>query len=187
MCSYEFTRIGRGSFFSTASVVILMLLVAPTAKGLSLLDQSGHSADFLKYSVQPPSSSRVAQQPRHEDDSAPACNRRSILASLGVAGSVLATSSSPARALDMDSFMSQELSTSSKKMSDDEALCKFGQPSQERGNACVRAGLPTTSKQGGVDAYGNVDRGNYVRCKIVYVEDPNAPNKGFLKKTTVCE
>jgi len=70
-----------------------------------------------------------------------------------------------AKALDMDAFASQELKSSSSsssrsgsdgnKMSDDEALCKFGQPSKQRGDACVRIGMSTTLKKGGVDAYGN--------------------------------
>lgn len=97
--------------------------------------------------------------------------------------------SAPAQALDMDSFMSQELSppknaVPTKKLSDDEALCKFGQPSKERGDACIRAGLPTTLKKGGVDAYGNVDRGDFVRCKFIYESDPNVK---FLVKKTVCQ
>ena len=69
------------------------------------------------------------------------------------------TASSPCLALDMDSFMAKEL-TSAKvppKMSDDEALCKFGAPSKGTGNACLRAGLPT-KRRTGVDAFGTVDR-----------------------------
>jgi len=97
----------------------------------------------------------------------------------------------PAQALDVDAFMSQELiqpssdsQQSNKKLSDDQALCKLGQPSKARGDACVRAGMSTLLKTGGVDAYGNVDRGDYKRCKVEYVDDPNI--KGFLKKSYVC-
>ena len=74
-------------------------------------------------------------------------------------------------------------------MTDDEALCRFGQPSKGRGDACVRAGLSTklSSKPGAVDAYGNVDRGDFVRCSFQYVEDPTSPNPGFLKKVTICQ
>ena len=66
---------------------------------------------------------------------------------------------SPAVALDMDSFMAKELTTTkvTPKMSDDEALCKFGAPSTQTGNACLRAGL-STKRPTGVDAFGNVDR-----------------------------
>lgn len=115
----------------------------------------------------------------------PTCDRRNFLTAL-----ILTTAAAPAQALDMDSFMSQELSApksapSTAKLSDDEALCRFGQPSKERGDACVRAGISTSLKKGGVDAYGNVDRGDFVRCKLKYVDDPNI--KGFLMKTTVCE
>lgn len=80
-------------------------------------------------------------------------------------------------ALDMDAFMNSQLdNTPSKKeypttekMSDDEALCKFGQPGRQKGDACVRAGLPIEPKKpGGVNAYGEVDRGTFVRCKTSY-------------------
>lgn len=79
----------------------------------------------------------------------------------------------PAQAvLDMDAFAQNELSNneSNKEMTADEALCKFGQPSPQRGQACERAGLSTanTKRKGGVDAYGNVDRGQFVRCKQFY-------------------
>lgn len=76
----------------------------------------------------------------------------------------------PARALDVDAFMNKELDADNKKtqLSDDEALCKFGSPNQKTGDACVRAGLSTTRAKGGVDAFGNVDRGDYVRCQTSY-------------------
>lgn len=68
-------------------------------------------------------------------------------------------------AIDMDAFALQQLSDDTNKkqisvaLTDDEALCKYGQPSPKKGDACVRAGLPTTAaKKGGVDAYGQVDR-----------------------------
>lgn len=96
-------------------------------------------------------------------------------------GSTAISTTAAAQALDMDAFASQQLlsndgatatmtSNSNKNtavaavvMSDDEAMCRFGQPSQRKGDACVRAGLPTApSKKGGVDAYGQVDR--YVVC-----------------------
>ena len=87
-----------------------------------------------------------------------------------------------AMALDMDAFMNKELEMDSTvcdertnkrcqpKLSDDEALCRFGSPSKGTGEACVRAGMPT-AKAGGVDAFGKLDRGDYVRCKTVYEDD----------------
>lgn len=87
--------------------------------------------------------------------------------------------SSPSVALDIDSFMARELDNGkvTPKMSEDEALCRFGSPSKGTGNACLRAGL-STKRPTGVDAFGEVDRGSFVRCKPNYVEDPK--NKGML-------
>jgi hypothetical protein len=55
-------------------------------------------------------------------------------------------------------------------MSPDEALCRFGQPSVLKGDACVRAGMSTAARNGGsgVDAYGNVNRGSYAKCTKQY-------------------
>lgn len=85
-----------------------------------------------------------------------------------------------AMALDMDAFMNKELESTTcdeainkkcrPKLSDDEALCRFGSPSNRTGEACVRAGM-STAKTGGVDAFGKLDRGDYVRCKTVYEDD----------------
>lgn len=90
----------------------------------------------------------------------------------------------PAIALDVDAFMNKELDTDNKKtkLTDDEALCKFGSPSKETGNACVRAGLSTARAKGGVDAYGNVDRGDFVRCQTSY---PMVDGK--YVKTVICK
>ncbi len=65
----------------------------------------------------------------------------------------------PSNALDMDSFIAKELDVKKEpaKMGDDEALCKFGAPSKQTGNACLRAGL-STKRPTGVDAFGTVDR-----------------------------
>jgi hypothetical protein len=132
-------------------------------------------------------------EPEVVESASPSESRRHFLAgSFAATVAAMTTWAMPTLALDMDAFMAKELTStttvaSAKKLSDDEALCRFGQPSKARGDACVRAGLSTTLKKGGVDAYGNVDRGTYVRCQIIYVEDPNSPNKGFLMKKTVCE
>jgi hypothetical protein len=86
----------------------------------------------------------------------------------------------PVSALDMDAFANSMLTQPSSQMSSDEALCKFGQPSPEKGGACVRAGKPTTNPSGsGVDAFGNVDRGDFVRCRFYYVIE----NDKYVKKT----
>lgn len=99
-----------------------------------------------------------------------------------------------ASALDIDSFIQNELKTDAcndktskkckPKLSEDEALCRFGQPSPKTGEACLRAGLPT-KKPSGVDAFGKVDRGDFVRCKPNYVEDPKNP--GFLVNVWKCD
>lgn len=91
----------------------------------------------------------------------------------------------------MDAFANAELSKTGdgteKSFSDDEALCRFGFPSRERGDACIRNGMSTKLKNGGIDAYGNVDRGQFQRCQQTYVEDPKDPKSGLLIKKTVCE
>jgi hypothetical protein len=74
-----------------------------------------------------------------------------------IAGQVFTPS--PSRALDFDSFIEKEPDNKKveTKMSEDEALCRFGSPSKGTGNACLRAGLSTKLRTG-VDAFGNVDR-----------------------------
>lgn len=119
--------------------------------------------------------------------SQPQQSRRSVLALPFIA---TATVPSIANALDMDAFMNQELSkddcdsrTSKKcvqKLTDDEALCKYGQPSKERGDACARAGQSTKLSKSGVDAYGKVNRGDFTRCKQFYELDKNGE---YVKKT----
>ena len=90
---------------------------------------------------------------------------------------------SAAQALDMDAFVASSLTPSQPaSMSDDEALCKFGAPSKQTGEACLRAGL-STKRAGTLDAFGQVDRGNYVRCKQFYGDD----GKGGYEKKTECD
>lgn len=105
-------------------------------------------------------------------------SRRSVLA--GIAAATIPTL---ANALDFDAFVNQELDQDNKKsttkLSEDEALCQFGQPSSETGEACVRAGM-STKRPTGVDAFGKVDRGNFTRCKAVWV-DPG-PNQKLVKE-----
>ena len=99
----------------------------------------------------------------------------------------------PSAALDMDAFARKELADEvcddrvSKKckpqLSEDEALCRFGQPSPKTGEACLRAGM-STKRPTGVDAFGTLDRGEFIRCKPKYVDDPKT-NK--LVKTWDCQ
>lgn len=70
----------------------------------------------------------------------------------------------PVNALDMEAFENSLLDTP-RSISNDEALCKFGAPSPARGQACERVGLSTTGSKVKVDAYGNIDRGNFARCQ----------------------
>ena len=97
-------------------------------------------------------------------------NRRNFFQ---VATASVATTSiiAPAFALDIDAFTKQELKQDVPvlTMSPDESLCKFGAPGSVKGEACVRAGMPTAAKGGkGVDAFGNIDRGDFVRCVTTY-------------------
>ncbi len=101
-----------------------------------------------------------------------------LAADIGVV--TAAIPSQPSYALDMDAFIQKELSNDScddrvskkcqPKLTDDEALCRFGQPSQATGEACLRAKM-STKRSTGVDAFGKVDRGEYLRCKAKYVDD----------------
>jgi hypothetical protein len=107
---------------------------------------------------------------------------------------MIVSSAAPAFALDIDSFVQKELDnetcndkTNKKckaKLSEDEALCRFGQPSTQTGEACVRASM-STKRPSGVDAFGSVDRGNFVKCKPNYVDDPERP--GMLVNVWKCE
>jgi hypothetical protein len=84
------------------------------------------------------------------------------------------TTATPSLALDMDAFVKNELAKDNEKIqktdtNDDATMCRYGAPGPETGDACVRAGLPTIRKAGGVDAYGKIDRGDFVRCTTKYV------------------
>jgi len=77
---------------------------------------------------------------------------------------------SPAFALDMDAFINKELQQDTPiEVTDDMRTCRYAAPGKDKGEACARAGMSTSGKGGkGVDAYGNIDRGDYVRCKTSY-------------------
>lgn len=84
-------------------------------------------------------------------DSEQPSTRRSALLSLFGAAVGAAFVPSSATALDMDAFVNSQLDNDTKncdpkkdskcvpKLTEDEALCKYGQSGQARGEACVRA------------------------------------------------
>lgn len=138
--------------------------------------------------IQAWSSMSGATNPKNRPPPPP--SRRSFFSQLAFGASALAVVNShitqqPALALDMDAFVQKELSnevcderTNKKcmpKLTDDQALCRFGQPSKETGEACLRAGM-STKRPSGVDAFGKVDRGEYTRCKAKYVDDGKSNN-----------
>lgn len=115
----------------------------------------------------------------------PSSSRRLFITSLASDAFLLTVGTrQSSHALDMDAFIAKELSLSNdsstcddrvdkkcqRKMTDDEALCRFGQPSQATGEACLRANM-STKRSSSVDAFGKVDRGDYLRCKAKYVDD----------------
>ena len=114
-------------------------------------------------------------------------NRRDVLKSVatGLLFPSLVMGSEASNALDMDAFINSELEKDNKQrdLTDDEALCKYGNSGKDRGEACSRAGLSTSSKKkGAVDSYGNIDRGDFVRCKTSY-----PMINGKYVKTITCE
>mmetsp|Transcript_16134 Transcript_16134/g.39492 ORF Transcript_16134/g.39492 Transcript_16134/m.39492 type:complete len:159 (-) Transcript_16134:45-521(-) len=134
------------------------------------------------YSVGPnPSATKTSTQ------QGPEVSRRStFFLPIAVLTASLGTDNN-ANALDIDGFMNSELQKDSAKsdqgMSADEALCRFGQASPETGNACLRAGMTTERKGKPVDAFGKIDRGDYVRCKSFWVDGPS----GKLEKQWKCQ
>jgi hypothetical protein len=135
------------------------------------------------YSVQPP------QKPSSLKNMV--TSRRSMFLTMP---SLLLISAAPSisNALDMDAFIQSELKSETcnpkvdkkcaPKLSEDEALCKYGQPSAGTGAACLRAGMPTT-RASGVDVFGKGNRGDYVRCKVTFVDGPS----GKLEKQWNCK
>lgn len=116
-------------------------------------------------------SSLSLRQDDTENESTHQDTRRSFLRVLMPATAAMLATTPPhvASALDMDAFAKQELVRDSapaqRKLTEDEALCRFGQPSKGKGEACVRAGMPTKGLgKNGLDAFGKVDRGEFARC-----------------------
>lgn len=86
-------------------------------------------------------------------------------------------------ALDMNAFENSQLTKSDQPslLSADEGLCRYGAPGKETGDACVRAGI-STKRTGTLDAFGTVDRGDFVRCKTYYDDKGDR-----YEKRVVCE
>jgi hypothetical protein len=111
----------------------------------------------------------------------PPSSRRAFFATVPVIAAALAVPVA-ARALDMDAFMNKELTkVETPKMTDDEGLCRYGAATKTTGEACVRAGL-STKRAGGLDAFGNINRGDFVRCKTYYEDKGDK-----YEKKVVCE
>lgn len=109
-------------------------------------------------------------------------NRRHFFQKAFTIGVATAATTQDAFALDMDAFMNNAIQQDApKQMSDDERSCKYSAPGRERGEACERAGMSTAGKGKGVDAYGNIDRGDFVRCKTTY-----PMIDGQYVKTVIC-
>jgi len=111
-------------------------------------------------------------------------SRRNFFQQVATASAATTAMASPAFALDMDAFMNNAIQQDTpKQVTDDERTCRYAAPGPERGEACERAGMPTAPKGGkGVDAYGNIDRGDFIRCKTTY---PMVDGK--YVKTVTCE
>ena len=140
-----------------------------------------------------------------DDKSTSYPSRRSFLekplafaVAVGITTTIITTTTTstprPAQALDIDAFVQKEMANEvcddrlnkkcQPKLSDDQALCRFGQPSQETGQACLRANMSTQRGGGGLDAFGKVNRGNYLRCKATYVDDqsPTSSSNKLVKQ-----
>jgi len=98
----------------------------------------------------------------------PTVKRRDFFRVATVSASTMVVAS-PALALDMDAFINKELQQDTPtEVTDDQRTCRYAAPGKDKGEACKRAGMSTSGKGNGVDAYGNIDRGDYVRCKTSY-------------------
>jgi hypothetical protein len=130
----------------------------------------------------------LVQSYQHPNSSSSSIRRAFLITPLVAVATAQSQQQAPsvAWALDMDAFINQELSKDSVNpmLGKDEALCRFGQPSQATGEACLRAGMSTKRRGSGgtLDAFGNVNRGDFVRCQFEYELD----GKGGYDKITVC-
>ena len=115
-------------------------------RGLKLLAASLAANNNKNFISSPSSLSTQLEQPQIDE---PVYGRRKALQQLLFAGTA-AMAASPAFALDMDAFVNSELDSDTKncdpkkdpkcipKLSADEALCKYGQSGEARGEACKR-------------------------------------------------
>mmetsp|Transcript_38355 Transcript_38355/g.86317 ORF Transcript_38355/g.86317 Transcript_38355/m.86317 type:complete len:168 (+) Transcript_38355:143-646(+) len=130
---------------------------------------------------QPRSRSACADQQGRAEDT----GRREALGLLSAIAATAAVAAPAALALDFDAFESSAITpppSNTRKLTDDEALCIYGAPGKEMGEACARSGAkPKLPKS--VSPTGKADRGDYLACKYEYPKDKN----GEYVKTRVCK
>lgn len=132
-------------------------------RGLKLLGVSALAGN--EHALHRPASSRsVVQEPLKNVVDEPTYGRRKALQSILAGASAVASFPSMSSALDFEAFASSELEKDTKncnpkldpkcapKMTQDEALCKYGQSGNARGEACKRfkesgGNLPTSTKE----------------------------------------
>ena len=130
-------------------------------RGLKLLGVSALAGN--ERAIHRPAVKSMIQQPLKVDDE-PLYGRRKALQTILAGASVVASFPALSSALDMDAFMNSELEKDKKacnpkldpkcapKMTQDEALCKYGQSGNARAEACKKfkqAGgeLPSITKE----------------------------------------
>ncbi|KAG7350408.1 hypothetical protein IV203_009768 [Nitzschia inconspicua] len=130
-------------------------------RGLKLLSVSALAGN--EHAFQRPESRSLVQESFTTIDE-PLFGRRKALQSILAGASVVASFPSMSSALDIDAFTNSELEKDTKncnpkldpkcapKMTQDEALCKYGQSGNARGEACKRfkesgGQLPTSTKE----------------------------------------
>lgn len=130
-------------------------------RGLKLLSVSALAGN--ENAFHRPESRSIVQEPMKSMEE-PIFGRRKALQSMLAGASLAASFPSVSSALDIDAFTSSELEKDTKncnpkfdpkcapKMTQDEALCKYGQSGNARGEACKRfkesgGQLPTSTKE----------------------------------------
>jgi hypothetical protein len=131
-------------------------------RGLKLLSVSALAGNELGSHHRPAGRSGIQESLKVVDE--PVSGRRKALQSILAGASMAATFPSSSNALDYDAFTNSELDKDTKncnpkvdpkcapKMTQDEALCKYGQSGNARGEACKRfkaegGQLPTSTKE----------------------------------------
>ncbi len=150
------------------SIACILITVSIEKAESFQLSRVGVNCERITISREPSSSTTELSAACHQAY----VSRRKILGVMGMSGvaSFLTGAPQPSAALDMDAFISKELEVDKSKtyLSDDVKTCKYAAPGKEKGDACVRAGISIAGKNGGVNAYGEIDRGDFVRCKTSY-------------------